>query len=443
MIKMVNLRKMYRSMENDIFPPNMSITIGEHTVQYRKVTWVVDGEEKGLRYGENPGQPASLYRPVNGNIILGGLEFIGPGRGLVCDMELLQSGKHPGKINLTDVDGALNILKYFPQKPTVAIMKHNNPCGVATGNDAFTAYYKANMADRVAAFGGAVALNCSVDVSTARAIAEGYSEVVVAPEYLDGALEELSRRKNLRILRIGNMSRLKEWSTAVFPDIKSLGDGGLVLQTSYLPRIRTLEALKKEGVMPKDVPERVKEGGKYRTTGNTVSIIRPPSESEYEDMLFGWIVESGITSNSVIYVKNGATVGIGTGEQDRVGVAKIARTKAYDKLRDRIAFEEYGVPYNIIVHKKRTSIHGLVKEELSRQLKYIEDEVMNRNGGLIGAVMVSDAFFPFRDGIDVGLKDGCSAVIQPGGSICDHESIIACNESGATMIFTGQRSFKH
>ena len=146
-------------------------------------------------------------------------------------------------------------------------------------------------------------------------------------------------------------------------------------------------------------------------------------------MLFGWLVESGITSNSVIYVKDRATVGIGTGEQDRVGVAEIARDKAYRKLADRYCFETYQVPYN---EMKDTDA-----------LTQIDQRVSDEKGGLIGAAMVSDAFFPFRDGVDVGICEGINAIIQPGGSANDYQSIEACNEAGVTMVYTGQRSFKH
>jgi len=146
-------------------------------------------------------------------------------------------------------------------------------------------------------------------------------------------------------------------------------------------------------------------------------------------MLFGWLVESGITSNSVIYVKNGVTVGIGTGEQDRVGVAEIAKDKAYRKLADRYCFETHGIPYNELKDPEK-------KQE-------IDERVSREKGGLIGAAMVSDAFFPFRDGVDVGLKEGISSVIQPGGAENDYQTIEACNDADATMVYTGQRSFKH
>ncbi len=146
-------------------------------------------------------------------------------------------------------------------------------------------------------------------------------------------------------------------------------------------------------------------------------------------MLFGWLVESGITSNSVIYVKNLTTVGIGTGEQDRVGVAEIARDKAYRKLADRYCFESHAISYNDLKDEDK-------KAEIDKR-------VAAEKGGLIGAAMVSDAFFPFRDGVDVGIREGVSSVIQPGGSGNDYQSVEACNEANVTMVYTGQRSFRH
>ena len=159
------------------FPPNMEISFvdgdNRQTLFYEKVVWTVDNINKGLRYGENPGQEAALFRLVNGNLILGETETIQPGRFLASDIELLQSGKHPGKTNLTDADNALNILRYFVDKPTVVIVKHNNPCGVARSNSLADAYTKANMADRIAAFGGCIALNRPVD----RVTAERFSSI--------------------------------------------------------------------------------------------------------------------------------------------------------------------------------------------------------------------------------------------------------------------------
>jgi phosphoribosylaminoimidazolecarboxamide formyltransferase / IMP cyclohydrolase len=414
-----DLKKMYKTIVNDHFPPRMEIAFIDEkdqrqTLFYEKVTWTIDKAKKGLRYGENPGQEAALYRLVNGNLVLGEVEIIQPGRYLASDIELLQSGKHPGKTNLTDADNALNILRYFQDTPTAVIVKHNNPCGVAQGKDLSEAYDRAYMADRVAAFGGCIALNRPVDPATAKAISKQYAEVVVAPEFEFGVMDILAQRKNLRVIRIKKMERLQDFVGKQFVEFKSLIDGGQIVQWSFVPQARTRADLK---------PAECEYHGK------TYRIERAPTEAEYADMLFGWLVEAGITSNSVIYVKDRVTVGIGTGEQDRVGVAEIARDKAYRKLADRYCFEGSGTPY--------TELTDLDKK------KAIDERVAEEKGGLIGSTMVSDAFFPFRDGVDVGIREGISAVIQPGGSANDYQAIEACNEADVTMVYTGQRSFKH
>ena len=413
-----DLKQMYKTIMDDHFPPQMEISFVDktrrQTLFYEKVDWVIDNVRKGLRYGENPGQEAALYRLVNGNLILGDTETILPGKYLVSEIELLQSGKHPGKTNLTDADNALNILRYFSETPAVIIVKHNNPCGAAISDSLEDAYQKAYMADRVAAFGGCIAVNRSMDKATAEAIAGQYAEVVVAPDFEDGTIDILARRKNLRVIRINNIHHLNDYVGRRVVEFKNLIDGGLVAQWSFAPT-----ALKKEDFVL----------ARCDFQGKEYVIQRPPTDQEYADIRFGWLLESGITSNSVIYVKNGVSVGIGTGEQDRVGVAEIARDKAYRKLADRYCFEEHGVSYNDLTDAdKKAAIDGRVAAE---------------NGGLAGATMVSDAFFPFRDGIDVGLKEGVSAVVQPGGSLNDYQSIEACNERDATMVLTGQRSFKH
>lgn len=413
-----DLKKMYRTIMDDHFPPNMEISFVDgnqrQTLFYEKVTWTIDAVQKGLRYGENPGQEAALYRMMNGNLVLGETETIQPGRHLVSDIELLQSGKHPGKTNLTDADNSLNILRYLTNRPTAVIVKHNNPCGVAQSETLEQAYVKANLADRVAAFGGCIALNRSVDMATAEAIAGQYAEVVVAPEYEEGVMELFSRKKNLRVIRIGNIQRLQDFVGERCVEFKSLIDGGIVTQWSFVPKARTTEDL---------IPARCESNGKIYQTD------RMPTDNEMEDLLFGWLVESGVTSNSVLYVKNLVTVGIGTGEQDRVGVAEIARDKAYRKLADRYCFEAMQIPYNDLHDKGK-------KAE-------IDARVENEKGGLIGASMVSDAFFPFRDGVEVGIREGVTAIVQPGGSNNDYQSIEACNEANVAMVYTGQRSFKH
>ncbi len=408
----------YKTIMDDHFPKTMEISFsddsGRQTLVYEKASWLIDGVEKGLRYGENPGQEAALYQLINGNLQLGEVKCIQPGEHLASNVELLQSGKHPGKTNVTDADNALNILRYLQDKPAAAVMKHNNPSGVAVGDSLAEAYHKANMADRLAAFGGAIALNRECDKETAELIIKNYAEVVVAPDFADGVMDLFATKKNLRVMRIANMARLQEFVGSRFVDFKSLIDGGMVVQWSFVPEART-----KADFVPAESTYKDKE---YK-------IDRLPTDAEYDDLLFGWMVEAGVTSNSVLYVKDGATVGIGTGEQDRVGVAEIARDKAYRKLADRICWEQHQIPYNTL------------KDETQRA--EIDKEVAEKKGGLVGSCMVSDAFFPFRDGIEVGLREGVQSVVQPGGSARDFESIEACNEAGVAMVFTGQRSFKH
>ncbi len=428
---MEDLKKAYKTVMDDHFPDTMTIRFGNQELVYKKRTWKMEEDgtliEKGLRYGENPGQEAAMYQLVNGNLVLGECSFIEPGNSLTSAIDedmMLQFGKHPGKINLTDIDNSLNILKYLMDKPAAVVVKHNNPCGVAYGKSIAEAYNSAFRADRIAAFGGCVALNRPIDKETAELIAGQYLEVVVAPAYEDGVMDILGKKKNLRIVEIARIDRLEEMKHSRFVDFKSLMDGGLIVQQSPLNIINTKDDLKPAVTTYKD---------------KEYKIDRLPTEKEYEDMLFGWFVEQGVTSNSVIYVKDGVTVGIGTGEQDRVGVARIAVQKAYSKYADLVCFDRHGVSYDEL---------ALAVSKGDREqgdLKEIDEETQNAKGGLTGSCMVSDAFFPFRDGVDVGIKEGVTSIIQPGGSMRDFESIEACNEANpkVSMVYTGQRAFKH
>jgi len=428
-----DLKKMYRTVMDDHFPPQLTISFGDQKLVYRKRTWKIADEssgeliEKGLRYGENPGQEAALYELTNGNLALGECQFMEPGKGLasaITEEDLIQSGKHPGKINLTDMDNALNILKYLTLKPAVVIVKHNNPCGVAYGSTIEDAYQKANMADRIAAFGGCAVFNRPIDKGTAQLITANYLEVVAAPEFEDNTLSLLTKSPNLRIVKISRIDRLAEYTEKCFVDFKSLMDGGIIIQQSPINMIKTPDDFKLASV-------------EYE--GKVYAIARKPTRDEYADMLFGWQVEQGVTSNSVIYVKDGVTVGIGTGEQDRVGVAEIAIFKAYTKYADALSFRRYGTSYKALEAQiNKGSKDVPLKQE-------IDTATADAHGGLIGSTMVSDAFFPFRDGVDVAIKEGIRAIVQPGGSLRDFESIEACNEAKpqVTMVFTGQRAFRH
>ena len=426
-----DLKKMYRTVMEDHFPESLRISFGDQELLYRKRSWKFPDEksgeliEKGLRYGENPGQEAALYELLGGHLTLGGCRFIDPHNGLVSaikEEDMLQEGKHPGKINLTDLDNGLNILKYLMEKPAAVILKHNNPCGAAYGKTLTDAYFRANRADRIAAFGGCLVLNRTVDKETASLISENYLEVVAAPDFEEGTLALLKRRSNLRIIQVARIDRLTDYVTARFVDFKSLIDGGLIVQQSPLNKVQGAKDLAQA--------ETTYGGKRYR-------INRQPSVQEMQDLLFGWFVEQGVTSNSVLYIKDECTVGIGTGEQDRVGVAEIAVYKAYQKHADALCFDRHGMPY------KELELAIEKGERPLEQKETIDSDTREARGGLIGAAMVSDAFFPFRDGVDVGIRQGITAVVQPGGSMRDWEIIEACNEAKVTMVFTGQRAFKH
>ncbi len=429
---MSDLKKMYTTILGDSFPMDMTISFGDQKLVYRKRTWGIkmeDGsiDERGIRYGENPDQEAALYELVNGNLTLGDCKFIEPGNGLVSAIsveDMLQVGKHPGKINLTDVDNGLNIIKYMTDKPAAVILKHNNPCGAAIGDSLADAYNKANRCDRIAAFGGAVIMSRPVDTDTAQMMAENYLEVVCAPDFEEGSLEILSARKNLRVIQMGAIDRLADFEKFRFVDFKSLIDGGIIVQQSAVNSIRSIADLQPATA--------TRKGVEYKCD-------RKPTQREIDDMIFGWAVEHGVTSNSVLYIKDGCTVGIGTGEQDRVGVAEIAVHKAYIKYADILCFDEHKIPYADLCLEISQGKRDQSEKEA------IDAKVRADRANLPGSVMISDAFFPFRDGADVGIEQGVSAILQAGGSMRDSDTIEACNEADpkVAMMFTGQRSFKH
>ena len=424
---MQDLKKMYKDILKDPFPREMTIQLGDQNVRFKKRTWMIEDQEKGLRYGENPDQPAALYEPVEGALELGGISFRTGGYGLVSSIKeenMIQAGKHPGKTNLTDVDNGLNILQYLTEKPAAVILKHNNPCGAAWSDQGvFEAVKNAFYSDRIAAFGGAVVLNRPLDKESAGFLAENYLEVVAAPDFESGSLEILQARKNLRVLKMPGLGRLEELQGKPFLDIKSLNDGGMIVQFSFASKI-----LQPEDFLP----------AAASVDGREV-MARQPTDREMEDLLFAWAVEAGVTSNSVIFAKDGRTISIGTGQQDRVGCVDMTIQKAYNKYADLLVYE-----------KSRESVY-LLKQKARKdrvagaELQEILIQTMEAKGGLQDSVMVSDGFFPFRDGVDEAIAQGVSAIAQPGGSIRDMEVIEAVNEAvpQVAMVFTGQRSFKH
>lgn len=427
---MSDLKAMYSTIVQDAFPDTLTITLGDTVLTYAKRTWDIDGERKGLRYGENPDQPAALYEPVAGRLSMGGTLWrdSGAGKGIVSalsEAQMIQAGKHPGKTNLTDVDNGCNILQYLAARPAAVILKHNNPCGAAwSGQSVGDALHKAFWCDRIAAFGGAVIVNRSLDMEAAKLIASNYFEVVAAPDFDEGVLPLLATRKNLRIFKLPALARLGEMAGVPFLEIKSLADGGLVLQQSFVNRISTAEDFLPAVATSKD--------------GTTVS-ARKPGPREADDLVFAWAVEAGVSSNSVIFARDGATVAIGTGEQDRVGCVEIAIFKAYTKYADTLAFTRHGLTLYELKQK------AAADPEAAKQLEAINTATEEARGGLAGSVLVSDGFFPFRDGVDLCVAQGVTAIAQPGGSLRDPEVIVAVNEASpqVAMVFTGQRSFRH
>ena len=424
---MSKLKDMYRTIQTDIFPETLNVRLGTEELRFRKRVWHLEGETLGLRYGENPDQPAALYELEHGEIHLGGLVWRGPGQGLVSAISaehMLQAGKHPSKINFTDVDNGANMLQYLTGRPAALILKHNNPCGAAWSRASiYDALHKAYVGDRIAAFGGAVVVNSALSREAAELINSAYFEVVAAPEFEDGVVEILKQRKNLRILHLPGLGRLEELAGAPFLDIKSLCDGGLIVQQSFVSRIRTAADF---------IPAQAEKDG-------VTVIARAPSKEEADDLLFAWSVEAGVTSNSVIFVKDGATVAIGTGEQDRVGCVELAIHKAYTKYADSLAFSELNLSWYELKRQAQADA------ALAGKFAEIEARAKEARGGLPGSVLVSDGFFPFRDGVDTAIAEGVRAIAQPGGSLRDHEVIAAVNEATpqVAMVFTGQRSFKH
>ncbi len=424
---MSDLKQMYKTIQADPFPEEMRLTLGDQELVFAKRTWTIENERKGLRYGENPDQPAALYELKSGQIKLGGVALRGPGQGLVASLNeehMLQAGKHPGKINLTDVDNGINILQYLTAKPAAVILKHNNPCGAAWQQDSlYQALQKAFHADRIAAFGGTIVVNRLFDLECAQFISNLYFEVVAAPEFSPEALTALKKKKNLRILQLPGLLDLKQLTKTPFLDLKSLTDGGIIAQFSFQNRIGD----------PQDfLPAQAADE-------QATLLARKPNAQETDDLIFAWAVEAGVTSNSVIFVKDGATLAIGTGEQDRVGCVQLAIHKAYTKYADNLAFTRHGLS---LYELQRQAAD---QQELAGSLTEINELTARAKGGLLGSVLVSDGFFPFRDGVDLAIAEGITAIAQPGGSIRDKEVISATLEASpqVAMVFTGQRSFRH
>ncbi|MFQ5588030.1 MAG: bifunctional phosphoribosylaminoimidazolecarboxamide formyltransferase/IMP cyclohydrolase [Nitrospiria bacterium] len=321
--------------EEEVFPDTLNL-------QFNKV--------QSLRYGENPHQRAAFYRIVSQKTMTEGFKQ--------------RWGKEMSYNNFLDMDAAFELVRGF-QETAAVVVKHNNPCGVATGNTPAEAYRKARATDPVSAFGGVAAFNRTIDLETAEEITSTFMEVVIAPAVEERAMPVFQKKKGLRIIVSGETSVGKPETERL--DLRPLTDGVLV-QEHDIKIISDPESLK-------------------------IVSRRAPTEDEMSAMLFAWRVCKSVKSNAIVFAKPGQAVGIGAGQMSRVDSVKLATMKA----------------------------------QLPTQ----------------GCVMASDAFFPFRDGIDAAKAAGITAVIQPGGSIRDNEIIDAANELDLAMVFTGMRHFKH
>ena len=367
-----DLKKMYRTRTEGDFPESFEV-MGR---AYAKV--------EDLRYGTNPHQPAAFYRPADGqNLVLGAYKMLKTGKGGLS------------QTNLEDMHHAVGILK-FMSRPACAVMKHCNPSGVAIevgGQPLAEVYQKARDADAQAAFGSVVAFNREVDADTAAEIMQTIVEGVAAPGFTPEALEafhdvdRFKRNRDIRIIQLPDLALLPKFvgDASAAWEMKVFDDGSIVLAQPYLSRVKSVADL---------TPAYNEHSKKGR-----IDIARQATSRELDDLLFAWYVNIHVRSNGVVIAKNGQTLAVGTGEQDRVGAVQQAVIKAKSKYKGEETLE--------------------------------------------GAVMASDGFFPFRDAVDTATGEGISAIVQPGGSVNDFDAIQACNDVQAAMVFTMERCFSH
>ena len=313
---------------------------------------------QGLRYGENPHQAAAFYRD-------------GSRREGVATAHQWQ-GKELSYNNINDTDAAFELVAEFSDAPTCAIIKHANPCGVGTGATLREAYLRAYACDQTSAFGGIVALNRPLDAETAEEIVKIFTEVVIAPGASQAARDVFAAKKNLRLL-----------TTLGLPDPRSPGLAYKQVAGGFLVQDRDYAGLPASDL-------------------RVVTKVQP-TDAQMADMLFAWKIAKHVKSNAIVYVKDGATVGVGAGQMSRVDSTRIAARKAADMA----------------------NVFGLTVLPT------------------VGSVVASDAFFPFPDGVLTVAEAGAVAVIQPGGSMNDAAVIAAADEAGLAMVFTGQRHFRH
>lgn len=413
----------YRHIQPEHFPEQIELAFisgdNREVLRYQKVRWQEGGAEgvaahpQGLRYGENPQQRAALYRLTNDTMVFDEMRIENASLLQIPSIDLLRSGKHPSKINISDLDCALQLLRYNMDTPTAVIVKHNNPCAVAQADTISTACMRAHAADAISAFGGVVVVNRSMDLATAEHIASHYFELVAAPEYEHGTVERLQQRKNLRVVRIG-MDTLPAHRTMKLFQLQTLSDLSLCLQDQYRSPIATIDDLT-PAMTTRDTHE-------YKTRYAL-------DTQRLSDAVFGWHVVESLWSNAVCFVKEHCTVGIGCGAVDRVGAVQIAIDKAYRGHKERFCQEHFGTSYQLLTDE--------------HQRTEADADAILHNGGLTQSVLCSDAFFPFADGVRLAMREQVAGIVEPGGSINDWQVIKACNAGRTPLLFTGQRAFRH
>ncbi len=341
---------------------------------------------QALRYGENPDQAAAFYAIEGFDGGLAGLTQL--------------HGKELSYNNLLDLDGALQALSPFAFSPraAVGIIKHTTPCGLAIGDTLEMAYRKALATDPVSAFGSVISVNRPMDLATAQPLSELFVECIVAPGFAPEAFDLLARKKNLRLLSLPASAPPSSREPADAPWWREASDGvraasRFLAAHSRIPEARVFRSVY-GGVLvqaPPNPPFYGIPGEEWRVVTDRV-----PSDAEMDDLRFAWAAVYGVKSNAILLARDGATLGIGAGQMSRVDSSKIAVRKAAEAGLD-----------------------------------------------LQGAALASDAYFPFRDGVDTAAAAGVKAIVEPGGSVRDEEVIAAANEHGIAMVFSGRRLFRH
>jgi len=355
------IRRIYRTAREEDLPPSLKLTLGDKVFEYSKVQWKVEGRMRGLRYGTNPHQKGALYRSKSSKGGIGNVDWVKWGK------------DGPSATNIEDGSHGLRITSYF-KEPAVAVMKHLNPSGVAVSRDHDSlsqVYARGRDSDNRAAFGSVVVFNSPVDRKTAEEIMKTFVEVVYAPGYGSEALGVFESKRDIRV---GKVPAQRTEHETMPPDVVVLDDGSLMIEDQYRTSILSLDNMKQLPVPTKN----------------------KPSDQEYLDLLRAWWVACEVRSNAVVFWRDGTSLAIGTGQQDRIGAIENSIDKA---------------------------------QKLGRSLE--------------GSVLASDGFLPKLDNVEALAKEKVSAIVQPGGSVEDQSVVRACDEHGIKMVLTGERSFRH